>query len=52
MLDKLKRTMSLRSGKKSKEKIIKLENYEVYWIGKPAKSKMFSFCIKAINNIS
>lgn len=38
ILDKLKKTMSLKSGKKSKEKVVQLENYEVTWVGKPSKS--------------
>ena len=52
ILDKLKRTMSLRSGKKAKEKVVVLENYEVQWVGSSKKSRMFLFCVKATKNIS
>lgn len=52
VLNYIKGTLSLRKGKASKEKIILLENYEVTWVGKVKKSKVFYFNVKAVKDIS
>ncbi|EAS07102.1 oxysterol-binding protein (macronuclear) [Tetrahymena thermophila SB210] len=52
VLNYIKGTLSLRKGKAAKEKVILLENYEVQWVGKPKKSKVYYFNLKAVKDIS